>query len=465
MLIAFVPMSLAAIAIWRPAISVPVVIFAGQMFLPPVIGFVIPALPPFDKEIIPSLSALIGCLIFRPGVFRGARPGKGIDKFLILMIVGFLGSWLTNRDALVFPRGVVPGLTVFTFIGGTIAMLLTWGPPIFLGRTVIRSSQDLLTLVKIVVGSAVIYTIPMMVEMRLSPMLNVWVYGFMQHQFVQEVRGGHYRPMVFMGHGLSVAFFTSFAILGAVGLARIRAQVFGIGARKVALFLVVILVACHSLGALLYVVCFAPLIVLANTRIQTQIARWTSMFVLTYPLLRAVGLIPVPAINAFVQDNFGAERAGSLGLRLSEEEYILNRTLERPVFGWGIGSRAFRLDPITGENTSTTDGAWAIEFGHRGIVGFIATFGLAVYPIWKSRRALRRLSKPDQVLIGSMCLMGAIYLVDQIPNATYDPYATFVLAVLSRVVTNGLEDDSLGAATPFVTGSSPNGNPAVSGES
>jgi hypothetical protein len=441
-LVCCLPVSLIIVALWRPAVSVPLVLVGAQMFLPPVIGFQVVGLPVLDKDIIAPLSALLGCLIFRPKIFRGVRPGTGIELFIILKIVGLLGSWLTNRDPLVFPLGYVPPLSVFTFGTNTVAIILYWWPTVFLGRAVIRTSRDLRTLMKILAGAAVIYALPMLAEMRLSPMLNVWTYGYMQHEFIQTVRDGHYRPMVFMRHGLNVAFFMCLAIMAAAALTRIRARLFRIGAGKVTLFLMVMLVASHSLGALLYIVLAAPLIFLTTPRTQARVAGILGLLMVGYPVLRATGLVPVEEINAFTLHEFGKDRAGSLGLRLTEEEYITKRTLQRPIFGWGIGSRPFRLDPLTGKDRSTTDGAWAIEFGQRGFVGFFATFGMLLFPVWKSRRGMRKLSnRQDQVLVAALAMMGAIYLVDQIPNSTVDPYATFLVAVLSRIVRKGLEDD------------------------
>ena len=46
-------------------------------------------------------------------------------------------------------------------------------------------------------------------EVRMSPQLHNMVYGFAQHSFGQTVRGGGWRPMVFMQHGLAVGLFMS----------------------------------------------------------------------------------------------------------------------------------------------------------------------------------------------------------------------------------------------------------------
>jgi len=53
----------------------------------------------------------------------------------------------------------------------------------------------------------VFYTFFLFIELTASPQLNRWIYGYHQSQFIMAMRAGGYRPMVFMRHGLNVAFF------------------------------------------------------------------------------------------------------------------------------------------------------------------------------------------------------------------------------------------------------------------
>jgi len=440
-LILVLPVSMATIALWRPAVSVPILILAGQMFLPSVMGFNVPWLLPIDKDVIVPLSALIGVAIIRPKSLAGARPGTGLDLFIVLRIFGLLGSCLTNQDPLVFPKGVVPGLSMLTFASNSVSLILYWWPTVFLGRTLIKTSADLRTLFVILTGAAIIYSFFIALEMRFSPQLNVWIYGYHQSGFMMAIRGGKYRPMVFMRHGLNLALFVALSIVAASALGKLRARVFRLKARTVAIFLLVLLVLCHSLGALLYAIFAMPLVWFARARTQARVATVIAFLAFCYPVARTFDLVPVDDINNFVLNNFGEERAGSLGLRLSEEAVIMRRALERIVFGWGGGARSFRLDPITGANTSTTDGTWAIEIGQHGAVGFIGMFGMLLYPVWRSRRAVSRLKNPqDRILVSALALIGAIYMADLIPNSSVDPYITFLTAVLGGIGSRGLED-------------------------
>src|SRR5690606_38002774 len=86
------------------------------------------------------------------------------------------------------------------------------------------------------------YSMPMLVEIRLSPQLNVWVYGFFQHGFDQMIRYGGYRPIVFLEHGLWVAFFALMAFCSALALARLAPPEERMRRMVVAIYLGVMLV-------------------------------------------------------------------------------------------------------------------------------------------------------------------------------------------------------------------------------
>ncbi len=106
-----------------------------------------------------------------------------------------------------------------------------------------------------------VYAIPMLIEVRLSPQINVWVYGFFQHSFAQTIRFGGYRPVVFLDHGLWVAFFAMTAMIAGLALWRVEKFVkhramyfFG------AVYLGIVLILCKSVGALLFALFLAGVV-------------------------------------------------------------------------------------------------------------------------------------------------------------------------------------------------------------
>jgi hypothetical protein len=190
-----------------------------------------------------------------------------------------------------------------------------------------------------------------------------------------------------------------------------------------------------------------PLLWLTKPRTVTRVAAVLALLAFSYPVARAMNLVPVDKINAFTLEKFGADRAGSLGLRLSEEAWLMERALQRIVFGWGGYSRSFRHNPVTGESNSTTDGVWAIEIGTGGAVAFVSLFGLILLPAWRGRRIMKKLQNPeDRPYVACLALMAAIYGVELIPNSSIDPYLTFLVGVLAGIDRRGLEPDEVPAA-------------------
>jgi hypothetical protein len=435
------PVSVGLVRVWRVAVAVPIVLLLGQLFLPSIIALDAPLIPPMGKEVLVPLGALIGCVLFRRRSLAGERPFRGYDLFITVRLIGLFGTYMTNRDSITFGPVVLPALTFHDFFSTVFREIIYLWPAFFLGRTVIRTSGDLRNLFKILTGAGVIYSAFMFVELIISPQLNRMIYGYHQAQFLMAIRGGGYRPMVFMRHGINVAFFISITVLAATALGAAKARVFGVKARVLAIYLLIVLVLAHSLGALIYGVLGLSVLWLTKTRTQTRVAAVIAVLAFSYPVARATGLVPVDDINAFNKAKFGAERADSLGLRLSEEEWLMNHAMSRMVFGWGGYARGFRHDPITGQNTSTTDGVWAMEISINGAFGFITLFGMILLPAWRGRAISRKVEPEDRPLVACLALIAAIYGFELIPNSSSDPYLTFLVGVLAGIDRRGLEPD------------------------
>jgi hypothetical protein len=423
--------SIALVALIRAPISVPIVFLAGQMFLPPMISLGIPLFH-LDKDVLPGLGALIGCVLFRGKRLAGSRPGRGYDLFVVLQIVGLLGTSLTNRDPVQYGPVILPGLSLYDFFNSAVNVALYWWPPFYLGRTLYGTSRDLRKLVVIVAVAGLVYSVFLFSEMLLSPQLNRWVYGFHQTEFLQTIRAGGYRPKAFMRHGLNVALFMLVTVLASAGLMRSKERIAGLPATGVVVYLLVVLVLCKSLGALIYGGLLLPLAAFASPRRQVKVAALLAVIVFSYPLIRATGLIPIDEINKFTQSEFGDERGGSLAMRLREEGFVMERALQRIVFGWGGYARQFRHDSWSGKNLAVIDGFWAIQIGMRGVVGYVSLFGMLLLPVWRSRKTIARAeSLRDRAVVASLALIAVVYVIDLIPNSSIDPYLTFLVGVLA----------------------------------
>ena len=50
------------------------------------------------------------------------------------------------------------------------------------------------------------------------------VYGFFPHSWLQHVRGGGFRPIVFMNHGLVLGIFLSMAVVASAIMVRLSTR-------------------------------------------------------------------------------------------------------------------------------------------------------------------------------------------------------------------------------------------------
>ncbi len=179
-------------------------ILAGHLLLPVGTFFKIEMVPQFDKYSVPNLCALAGCIIFarRPPRFLG---GMGLVQILILFfVVGPLVTALLNGDPIFVGNKVLPGVGAYDGFS-TLLFQLIMLIPFFLGRAFLRTAEDIVQVFHALSVAGLAYSLLLLFEIRFSPQLHNWLYGYYPSDFIQVMReGGTYRPMVFMGHGLVI---------------------------------------------------------------------------------------------------------------------------------------------------------------------------------------------------------------------------------------------------------------------
>jgi hypothetical protein len=81
--------------------------------------------------------------------------------------------------------------------------------------------------------------------------------------------------------------------------------------------------------------------------------------------------------------------------------------------------------------TTIADGAWVIDMGTFGWLGFIAEFGLGALPLLAlAREALSRHAAPLNRYAAALALILAANLVDLLPNATLIPFTWLMAGAL-----------------------------------
>lgn len=404
-------------------------VLAGYLLLPPVVRIDLPAIPDLDKYSIPSLMAA-ACIMLMLHKRLEVLPQNLWGRLLMLAyVLGPFGTVLTNTDPLVFRDGEIGGMRIYDSVAA-VASQLIWLSPMFLGRQFLGSPEGIRTLAHALVAGGLAYSLPMLVEAQVSPQINIWVYGFFQHDFFQTIRYGGYRPVVFLPHGLWVAFFTLMCLMSALILLRISPAEKRPKALLIAGYLAFMLVVCKSAGVMAYAVMLCPLILLAGARLQLVAAAVLAVLVVGYPLLRGLHLVPLDAIVDFAT-SISPERGQSLFFRIDNEEILLSRAAERPVFGWGGFNRNFTHDPITGETLNIADGAWIIILGIFGWCGYISDFGLTALPLLLlGREALIGRKEDLSLVTAGMALILGASMVDFLPNATQVPLTWLIVGAL-----------------------------------
>jgi hypothetical protein len=293
----------------------------------------------------------------------------------------------------------------------------------------VRSTDDVIEILYALVLGALIYSVPVLIEIRMSPQFSSWTYGFQSSGFLNELRYGGYRPVVFMSNGLMLSFFVMTAVVSAVMLWRARIKIGRWSSGAVASYFGVVLVLCKSAGALLNAVVLVPLILFTKPGAQSRVAVALAVLALAYPSLKANGLFPDRALLD-IAGAFSQDRAQSLEVRFDQEANLLQHTSERFLFGWGRFGRN-RIYDSTGKDITITDGQWIITLSTFGLVGFLAQFGLLAVPIFKASRALPLVTNSGgRAFLTALMLIVAASVVEQLPNASLTSWMWVLVGAL-----------------------------------
>lgn len=396
-------------------------LLGGYLLLPMKTSFDFPGVPALDKTSVTNLSAMVGALTFAG--FRSVRLPREwwLLLPLLVFIVAPMFTVFANGDALVFGDIVLPALKPYDAFSqaaySAIDVL-----PFILGYNLMRGKKAAGECLRAIAVSALFYSLLMLIEMRLSPQLHTWIYGFFPHSFGQQFRWNGFRPVVFLGHGLLVAIFTSFALIATVYLAKAKAKILGAPAWAWSIYVFVLLVFCRTLGAFILGVLALGLLLFVSWKHIRIVCALLALTTMTYPVLRGADLVPVDQIYSAAAA-FDEDRANSFKTRVVNEDQLLARAQERPLFGWGGYGRNRVFDEASGTDLSITDGTWIIVIGINGWIGYLATFGLLCLPIIVS--AAR--GSPATPASVALSLILAINLLDLIPNSSLSPL-TWLLA-------------------------------------
>lgn len=407
-----------------------IALLSAYMFLPASFSLDIPGFPDLNKFLMTTLTILSYLII------SGRRLGiVHLDKYLkllfwIFMITPFCTA-LTNKGWYLH----LPGLSLYDGLSNSVVNFLNF-LPFFIGLRYFREEKEQIVLFKYFAFAAFVYSFLALYEIRMSPQLHNIVYGYFPHSWVQQYRSGGFRAVVFMGHGLLVAMFLALGVGFWAAMNKAKQSVFS-WSNTLGLFVVFFtLLLSKSMAALLYGV-FALLSIKFFKPKQIYLVSFMmAVLFMTYPILSATGLFPHKNLVQ-IAESISYERAQSLNFRFENENILLSHANERPWFGWGGWGRNRVFDHETGQDVSITDGEWIITLGKSGWFGFLSTFLFMFIPIWlvfKKNKKILFTEEKSEILLASHCLIVALIMVDQLPNASLNPlYWLIAGSLLGRV--------------------------------
>lgn len=416
-----------------PATAVTAAILGGYLLLPRNYSIELPAVPSLDKDSIPALAATLAAAMMingrrlqalAPGtILPGLWPRNRLIRILfILMLLGSVATVLTNGDTLRYGERVQRALQLYdaaSFLGNTLFALL----PFLLARKYLAHPETQKILLIGLAVAGLLYSLPALYEVRLSPQLSRKIYGYFPHEWRQHLRAGGYRPVVFLQHGLWLAIFFCGSLLAALSLWRSSTGQIRTRWLLASGWLFATLVLSKGIGALGISLLLGAFILFLPIRTQMIGAAVIAGALLFYPMLRGADLVPTETVLN-LSEKYDPDRAASLRFRLDNEDILLNKANQRPAFGWGGWGRN-RVINADGEDLSVTDGYWVILIGTRGWVGYLAAYGLLLMSIVLLGLRWRKLV-PTPATAGLTLVLTA-NMMDLIPNATLTPM-TWLLA-------------------------------------
>jgi len=399
-------------------------VLGAYLILPVSTAIELPGVPPLDKTTISNLSILLCCVLFVRENWLGALKDPAVVVLASTFILSPFFTAFFNPEPLLYADRLIPAMTMYDAFAQAAINGITLSPFVA-AYGLINSDQRRWQVIAILVTAALAYSVLMLIEVRLSPQLHRMIYGFFPHSFGQQMRGGGFRPVVFLGHGLLVAIFCAMAGTAAVARWREARGRQRTRAGLIAVYFGIVLLLCKSAGAIILTVIFAPIVAFLRAKRVAAIGAAACIILLLYPAIRSTGLVPTVTISELT-NSFSTDRAGSLGVRLINEDQLLKRAAEKPMFGWGSWGRNRIYSPEDGRDLSITDGAWIITLGTWGWVGYFAAFGLLCHGclrfVWNGR-----IRKNAGLAGAALISLLAINLLDSIPNASIVPI-TWMLA-------------------------------------
>jgi len=433
-LLGWLPIVLLMFLILPPRRAVVVAFITAWLFLPVPVpqSLRIQGLPDLDKMTATCIAVLIGTLIFDNKRLWSLR-GRWFDLPILIWCLCPIASSLANTGHTLYHPGI--SNPIYDGLAEVLKQSVTWGLPYLIGRMYFNNLAAVRELAVGIFVGGLIYIPFCLFELKMSPQLHFLVYGQHPHEdFGQTMRGGGWRPTVFMAHGLMVSLWMASATLIGLWLwfSGTLRRIWGIPMALLAVPLLMVAVASKSAASFLLMCAGLGVLYVAST----QKKRWPvialMMVIPLYMGVRASGVWDGMNLLNLVQTVAGDKRAESLETRFINEDRLTARAFEQPMFGWAGWGRSRVYDKY-GNDISITDGMWVIALGQNGLVG-LASLTLAILlPVWLTLRRfpIRYWSHAQVAPAAAMSIILVIYMIDNLLNAMVNPVFMLIAGALA----------------------------------
>lgn len=411
-------------------------ILGGFLLLPMRTAIDLPVIPALDKVLIPSLAAFVMCALTarKPSVsaphgvasLQGWLPRNPVVFVLAsVFLLSPIGTGLFNLFPTLSGSKELSALSLYD-AGSLVAINGILLIPFLLGRKYLTDPAQHSLLLRCLMVAAVLYTIPVFVELVLSPQLHRWIYGFFPHSFAQTVRYGGFRPVVFLGHGLMVSIFLAIGLMALLGVIRLSKGGAKVLYLALAAWVLLILILSKSVAPVIYVLILAPVLLFGRRTIFRVIIVSAATLTILYPALRGADIFPTETLIEAAEE-IDPSRAHSLSFRFQNEDLLLERASEQPIFGWGKWGRN-RIYNDFGRDIAPTDGQWVILIGVLGWVGYISQFGLLTAALFLL--AAGRRTSVVSFPTAALAILLSVNLIDLLPNSSLTPLTWLIAGAL-----------------------------------
>ena len=383
--------------------------YLGAWMFLPWQGYRLAYFPDYDKVVATNLAVFLGILLFDNRQLFKFQP-RWFDLILLGWLVLPIATSLAN------------GLGLYDGLANVLSKIIVWGLPYLIGRIYFNDLASIRRLALALFVAGLVYTPFCLWEIRMSPQLNLQVYGYRPHNFFGSVRLGGYRPTVFMKNGLMLGMWMTITCLAGFWLWRSGAvrRLWGFPAWIFVAILGGTTILCRSAYAMFLL--FLGLGVLFLTQ-WTRTRIFLVCFVLMVPVYmvgRSTGVLPKAPLLQLARALTNEARAQSLEHRLQQETIFVRHAMKRPIFGWGGWNRA---RPSKDEWQRGVDAFWVITTGTYGLLGLLTVTTLFLMPVVLliRRYPAAQWHTPEVGAIAALCVVVGVQTYDNLLNAMYNP--------------------------------------------